>query len=478
MFFKELIGKATRFIYFTTLFLLLCISQTAAQGKPIALHPENPHYFLYRGEPTVLITSAEHYGAVLNLDFDYKTYLDTLEETGMNLTRVFSGTYRENPGAFNIEKNTLAPEPLRYICPWKRVSDDGGYEGYPKFDLTAWDDAYFKRLKHFLALAAQRNVIVEYVFFCPNYRDILWDINPMNAANNVNDIGHVAPTQAYALKEEALTAVQLQFVRKAVRELNDYNNLYYEICNEPYFKGVTLEWQKRIAREIVKTERDLPKTHLIAQNIANGSNTIEQPDPHVSIFNFHYAYPPNAVAQNYALEKPIGYDESGFDGPSDTTYRGEAWAFMLAGGAIFNNLDYSFTTNYENGIASQKAPGGGSPALRQQLAVLREFLHSFDFIRMRPMPEAIQSIKPKNVKGWVLGRAGHAYAVYLRGGNQAEISFNLPRGEYDVEWIDTLTSEPLRKEENVDCNGGLKLQSPRYEDDVAVRIMNRENGDL
>jgi hypothetical protein len=27
---------------------------------PIALHPDNPHYFLFRGKPTVLITSAEH----------------------------------------------------------------------------------------------------------------------------------------------------------------------------------------------------------------------------------------------------------------------------------------------------------------------------------------------------------------------------------------------------------------------------------
>ena len=42
---------------------------------PLALCPENPHYFQFRGEPAVLITSAEHYGAVLNLDFDYVRYL-------------------------------------------------------------------------------------------------------------------------------------------------------------------------------------------------------------------------------------------------------------------------------------------------------------------------------------------------------------------------------------------------------------------
>ncbi len=47
---------------------------TAAPPKPLALHPDNPHYFLFRGKPTVLVTSGEHYGAVLNLDFDYDPF--------------------------------------------------------------------------------------------------------------------------------------------------------------------------------------------------------------------------------------------------------------------------------------------------------------------------------------------------------------------------------------------------------------------
>lgn len=30
---------------------------------PIALHPDNPRYFLWRDKPTILVTSGEHYGA-------------------------------------------------------------------------------------------------------------------------------------------------------------------------------------------------------------------------------------------------------------------------------------------------------------------------------------------------------------------------------------------------------------------------------
>jgi hypothetical protein len=49
------------------------------RAEPIRAHPDNPHYYLFRGQPTVLITSAEHYGAVINRAFDYNIYLDALK---------------------------------------------------------------------------------------------------------------------------------------------------------------------------------------------------------------------------------------------------------------------------------------------------------------------------------------------------------------------------------------------------------------
>ena len=66
---------------------------SASAADPMRLHPKNPHYFLWRGKPTILITSGEHYGAVLNEAFDYKKYLRTLGSLGFNLTRTFSGAY-------------------------------------------------------------------------------------------------------------------------------------------------------------------------------------------------------------------------------------------------------------------------------------------------------------------------------------------------------------------------------------------------
>jgi len=79
----------------TNLLVLVALAlgrPATAADKPLALHPDNPRYFLFRGKPAVLVTSGEHYGAVLNRDFDYRPYLDELKARTFNLTRTFSGT--------------------------------------------------------------------------------------------------------------------------------------------------------------------------------------------------------------------------------------------------------------------------------------------------------------------------------------------------------------------------------------------------
>ena len=305
----------------------------ASKSKPIGLHPDNPHHFLFRCKPTILITSAEHYGAVINLDFDYRKYLDALAKDGLNNTRTFSGAYVEPPGAFKITRNTLAPDPGRFLCPWARSDTPGYANGGNKFDLTRWDAEYFKRLKNFVAHAGKRGIVVEYTLFCPFYEESQWKLSPLNVANNVNGLGTVARTNVYTLdRHGGLFAIQEALARKVVAELKDFDNVLYEICNEPYFGGVTLEWQHRIADVIVEAEKTFPQRHLITQNIGNGKARIGHPHPAVSVFNFHYAHPPGAVALNHHLEKVIGDNETGFRGTNDLPYRVEAWEFILAGG--------------------------------------------------------------------------------------------------------------------------------------------------
>ena len=447
--------------------------------RPIALHPDNPHYLLFRDKPTVLITSGEHYGAVLNLAFNYIPYLDELQGKRMNLTRTFSGTYREIPGSFGITDNTLGLEKGQYIAPWARSNTPGAYDGN-KFDLTKFDDAYFARLKDFVAQAGKRGVVVELVLFCTFYDDKLWEANPMNAKNNVNGIGTMPRTEVLTLKHKDLLPIQEAFVRKVVTELKDFDNVYFEICNEPYFAGVTDDWQARIAQVIVDTEKDFPHKHLIAQNIANDKKKIEKPDPNISIFNFHYATPPETVAMNHGLNKVIGDDETGFKGKDDVYYRTEGWDFIIAGGAVYSSLDYSFTHKHPAGdFMDFKSPGGGGPELRNQLRILRDFIEGFDFVRMKPMNNVVTGgaatakltgnpAKLATVSVRVLGESGKAYAIYVRGGTSAQLTLDLPQGSYKAEWVNTKTGKVDKIEE---IKGGtVNLSSPEYSEDIALRI--------
>jgi len=445
-------------------------AQPTKKFKPIQLHPDNPHYFLWRGRPTVLITSGEHYGAVLNRDFNYKKYLKTLQSYSFNLTRTFSGAYCEPVGAFKIKNNTLAPAKGQLICPWARSDVPGYANGGNKFDLTKWDPAYFKRLRNFVAEAGKCGVVVELVLFCPFYKDDMWKLSPMNAANNVNGIGKMKRTEVYTLKHPGLLAVQKAMVRRIVKQLKDFDNVYYEICNEPYFGGVTVKWQNHIVETIVKAGANFKVKHLIAQNIANKSRKVVNPNPYVSIFNFHYARPPKAVAENYGLNKVIGDDETGFAGSKPKPYRLEGWDFIIAGGGVYDNLDYSFTVGHEDGTAKINAPGGGGPVLQKQLGILKDFINSFDFIRMKPDNSVIKGTVPEKVTARALVRKGLAYAIYINGGSKAELVVELPGGKYRAEWVSTKTGKVDKKVTFQHTGGNRTLHSPTYADDIALRI--------
>src|SRR5512140_1316667 len=180
-----------RICFILPVLLLTGCGRSAENWKSLSLHPQNPHYFLFREKPAILIGSTEHYGAVMNLDFDYVKYLDELKASGLNITRTFSGIYVEPQGVFGIERNTLAPAKGRFICPWAR-SSEGEYAFVGnKFDLEKWDKDYFVRLKGVIEEAGKRDIVVELDLFSNFYDTLQWKLSPLYAVNNKNGIGHI-----------------------------------------------------------------------------------------------------------------------------------------------------------------------------------------------------------------------------------------------------------------------------------------------
>lgn len=472
-----------------TILLMLLLSalqfHLATAADPIRLHPENGHYFQWKGRPTILVTSGEHYGALLNLDFDFVRYFAALERDGLNHTRIFSGTYRELPGGHGIINNTLAPAKEKFLSPWIRSGEAGYFDGGNKFDLRDYDPEYFRRLRSLMTEAGKRGIVVELTLFCPLYTTGEWDVSPFNVRNNVNEIGSCPREEVLTLKHPELVKIQEDFVRKIAHELNDFDNLYYEICNEPYVRNVPQEWEHRMLAILRETEKDLPRQHLISLNVANGAKKVEHPPEGVSIFNFHYCTPPETVEMNYGLNKLIGENETGFRGKHDFLYRSEGWDFLLAGGGLYNSLDYSFTVEHPEGdLRDYRAPGGGSPELRKQLGILKKFLEQFDYLRMLPNEKCVRKVSD-NLRWRALSRHGEDYAIYLRvpvekrpkkvedflqTGIQAKLMLQLPPGKYRADWISTLTGEPLQTEEWEQPPGDHELFTPKFDNDTALRI--------
>jgi hypothetical protein len=464
---------------------------TASAASPIRLHPKNPHYFEFRGKAVALITSGEHSGAVINGAFDYRRYLETLAKDGLNLTRLFGGSYIEIPGqSFGIRRNDLAPEPGQFIAPWARSGD--------KFDLERWNPEYFARYRDFLAEAGKRGIVVEVNLFSSQYQEAHWKVSPFNPANNVNGASAIDWKELHTLRNGNLLAWQERYVRKLVHEANDFDNVIFEIQNEPWSDRGKLAsvvnpylqapardlypnsidvadelsraWQARVAEWIAS--EDAPNRHLIAQNYANFVFPVRELTAGVSIVNFHYAYPA-AVEANYGLGKAIGYDETGFIGRDDLTYCRQAWNFMLAGGSTFDDLDYSFSVGHEDGSdAGPNGPGGGSAALRSELGILRRFLSALPLADLAPDRHTVKHAA--GVYARVLAAASGVYAMYLDGDGPTAMTLDLPAGDYTGEWTDIMTgnNQPVALRQG----GGEKIiETPQFRGGIALRLTRKSN---
>ncbi len=471
---------------------------TAAAGtEPIRLHPKNPHYFLFHGRAVALVTSGEHYGAVVNADFDYRKYLATLQAEGLNYTRLFPGSYVEAPGkSFGIQRNDLAPAPGRFLAPWARADAMGYAGGGKKFDLNKWNPEYFTRLHDFLTEAARRGVVVEISLFSSQYGDTQWALSPLNPSNNVNETAGVDWRKVQTLENGNILKYQERYTRKLVREANAFDNVIFEIQNEPFADRpvlanvvnpyvfppgrdkfpnsiemadeLSLAWQARVAEWITSEEASLPNKHLIAQNYCDFGLPVRGLVPAVSIVNFHYAYP-EAASSNYGLGKAVAYDETGFLGRDDGAYLRQAWNFMLSGGSAFDNLDYSFTVGHEDGTdLAPNGPGGGSPTLRRELGILSAFLGKLPLLDLEPDSQTVKHAGGTYPR--VLSNPGRQYAIYLDGSGPVEVVLELAAGRYSGEWIDPRTGSDMRLEAFQHGGGRKTLRTPEFRDGIALRL--------
>jgi len=151
---------------------------------------------------------------------------------------------------------------------------------------------------------------------------------------------------------------------------------------------------------------------------------------------------------------------------------------MLAGGAVFDHLDFSFTCDRPNGTHKlTDEPGGGGPSLRVQLKVLKDIFATIDFFKMKSDPNIVSSIRPldgvdkqKPIKVQALVNPGIAYAIYFHGRGPCEATLDLPAASYRAEWINPVTGAIDHNESFTHSAGPKNLRSPPFAEDSVLKI--------
>jgi hypothetical protein len=477
--------------------LVLLGAVAGGRAEPIRAHPDNPHYYLFRGRPTVLITSAEHYGAVINRAFDYNAYLDALKSHGLNYTRIYPAGFIEPEGTFHPE-NTLAPKSEDLIQPWARSQTPGYRSGGNRFDLDRWDQEYFRRLKDFLAQADARGIVVEVCFFNAQNRGS-WPMSPLYWKNNIQGGAHVDDyNDVQTLKHPDLVRSQEEFVRRIVKEVNSFDNVILEICDEPFSYGTprTLAglWIAHLVEVVSQTESTLPQKHLLGQQVQGrlGGPVDFTSNPDVSVIVTQYVWetPDEQVGGMKALDhlydrnKPIDLNETGYY-PLDSWYEGdkagdvrvEAWEFMVGGGSSFNNLNAMYTVRDPAGRAAGNAP------VLQTMQSLKQFIEAFDFLKMRPDRSFVVSGMPTGTHYRGISERGQQYAFYhhhselkpyvykvVPGAYEEHLILDLPAGTYRADWVTPSTGAVLSTETFTHPGGQRSVATPRHTVDIALLI--------
>lgn len=372
----------------------------------------------------------------------YAQVLTDLKNAGFNKTRLWV--------ALGLEKDR---ENLPFL--WDA-------QGYWRLDQKNQD--YFNRIRAVVSKAKELGIFVEVTFFAPfegpnngfSAGPWSWNANKAKAPDPARNgqltrAGFTSPEYAVihdprygqpgaagveGAKNERMRQFQQNVIRWTIEELWCYDNVFWEIANEPEGRSVlplnVADWQRSMIATVLAHDTPseypaLTRRHLIAvQPFTTGGGDAFIGDTTVAIINGHYtqvstdpvpSFPnplgtPNRLnlgamelARRYGdRAKVLGFNEgkitplggaagtrshrNGVLAEGPEAARAEAWEFLLNRGGILDHWGYLSRDGISNPTVS---------AIRQQLSALKTFMSGVPLARLR---------SSTNPPGWVIGGLG------------------------------------------------------------------------
>jgi hypothetical protein len=150
---------------------------------------------------------------------------------------------------------------------------------------------------------------------------------------------------------------------------------------------------------------------------------------------------------------------------------------MVGGGSSFNNLNGMYSVQDPAGTAAANEP------VLKTMQCLKQFVESFDFMKMQPDRSFVKSGLPAAVYYRGMSERGKQYALYHHhcvrkpyvyqaqpGAYRERLTLDLPGGTYQADWVDPSTGVILEQEKFTHAGGQRVMSTPQHKLDVALRI--------
>ncbi len=352
----------------------------------------------------ILISSTEHYFAMVNRKFDYASYLDYLKSRGFNVASLMSGIFLEPSGDSQWED---------LLIPWQRSAVEGYKYGGNKFDLTKWDENYFDRLEEIVAYASERDIFVNYIFFTPFFDDHKWHATPLNPSNNVNaEFEKIQPFDIYTLdKHLGLLDLQKELIRRVTQRLKKYPNVFYEVTFDGGANWTKPDWHRYMFNYLYDN-MDEPK-QLIAQNAGNVRGPISEVFENASAISYRFTNE-TMFEHVYGKGLPVFMGEHTFYPGWEPFARRHAYHTVLRGCGAYTHVDFTYNARYPlgNNAPYPRSLFGGGPEVHLGIEALAKIMNDCDFYKMLPNKQLI-TFTNTLFETAVLENPGNEYLAYI-----------------------------------------------------------------
>ena len=191
------------------------------QGLAIEKAGTQLAHVTYRGEP--LLAFGPHFEHMFFDDYDVEAWTEWSTSHGMNhcRTRLYHAYYTD-------------------IGPFKRMGDG-------RFDLTKWDDSFWERFHRICSHLQDNGVIVHMLIWPQGSGGTWWQGDGYYLPeNNVHpETAYIRPEkstagfwQSWSKGKRDLYEIQTAILWKLIEESARYDNIYYDICHEPFLRAM------------------------------------------------------------------------------------------------------------------------------------------------------------------------------------------------------------------------------------------------